>query len=244
MSHELRTPLNAILGFSEVIETEVFGPGLPKYREYAHDIHGAGDHLLSLINDILDLSKAEAGKLELQCETVSLDELLEECVRLVQGRAAERNLDIAVSAEPVPALWIDRRRIKQVLLNLLSNAVKFTEDGGNIAVETGRSPSGDISIRVRDTGIGIPAELIPTVFEPFQQVDSTLTRKFEGTGLGLSLVRTFVELHGGRVWLESVKGKGTTVSVSLPAPEKSVPRPCPAVSPLSSENTPRLAAVS
>jgi two-component system cell cycle sensor histidine kinase PleC len=218
MSHELRTPLNAILGFSEVIETEVFGPGLPKYREYARDIHGAGDHLLSLINDILDLSKAEAGKLELYCESVELDGLVQECVRLVEGPATERKLRLVMTAEPVPLLHVDRRRVKQVLLNLLSNAVKFTEQGGRITVETGLGPHGDISIRVRDTGIGIPAELIPTVFEPFRQVDSMLARKVEGTGLGLSLVRKLVELHGGTARLESVVGKGTTVFVSLPAP--------------------------
>lgn len=218
MSHELRTPLNAILGFSEIIKAEVFGPGVPKYREYARDIHGAGDHLLSLINDILDLSKAEAGKLELRREDVDLAKLVKECVRLVRARASERKLKIVVAIEPLPLLEIDRLRIKQVLLNLLSNAIKFTHEGGTITVEAAQASSGTVTVRVRDTGIGIPAHLIPMVFEPFRQVDSTLARKFEGTGLGLSLVRTLMELHSGSVALESVVGEGTTVSVTLPAP--------------------------
>ena len=217
MSHELRTPLNAILGFSEIIESEVLGPGMPKYREYASDIHGAGRHLLSLINDILDLSKAEAGKLELRPEPVELDGLIEECIRLVRGRATEQKLRIVKSVAPLPAVELDRLRMKQVLLNLLSNAIKFTQAGGTVTVEAERAGNGDVAIRVRDTGIGIAADEVPMVFEPFRQVDSKLSRKFEGTGLGLSLVRSMVELHGGTVHLESEMDKGTTVFISLPA---------------------------
>jgi signal transduction histidine kinase len=217
MSHELRTPLNAILGFSEIIQSEVFGAGVPKYREYASDIHGAGRHLLSLINDILDLSKAEAGKLELRLEPVELGELIKECSRLVRGRATEQGLRLVMAVGPIPRMQIDRLRVKQVLLNLLSNAIKFTHQGGSVTVEAKQTAGGDIAIQVRDTGIGIPADLIPTVFEPFRQVDSTLARKFEGTGLGLSLVRTLVELHDGTVKLESEVDKGTTVSIVLPA---------------------------
>jgi len=195
----------------------VFGAGVPKYREYASDIHGAGRHLLSLINDILDLSKAEAGKLELRPEPVELDELIKECTRLVRGRATEQGLRLIVAVGPIPSMQLDRLRMKQVLLNLLSNAVKFTHQGGSVTVEAKQTASGDIAVQVRDTGIGIPADLIPTVFEPFRQVDSTLSRKFEGTGLGLSLVRTLVELHDGTVKLESEVNKGTTVSIVLPA---------------------------
>jgi signal transduction histidine kinase len=217
MSHELRTPLNAILGFSEIIQSEVLGPGVPKYREYANDINGAGHHLLSLINDILDLSKAEAGKLELRPEPVVLEELIEECIRLVRGRATEQGLRVVKAAKPMPAMEIDRLRMKQVLLNLMSNAVKFTQSGGSVTVEAEQIASGDVMVRVRDTGIGIPTDQIATVFEPFHQIDSKLSRKFEGTGLGLSLVRTFVELHGGTVRLESEVDKGTTVSICLPA---------------------------
>jgi signal transduction histidine kinase len=217
MSHELRTPLNAIIGFSEMIGTEVLGPGLPRYREYATDIHGAGKHLLSLINDILDLSKAEAGKLELHAEPVELAGLIQECARLIEGRATEQKLRIALDVAALPLLFVDRLRIKQILLNLLSNAVKFTPEGGVVSVEAGRDTTGRVVVCVRDTGIGIAPEMIPLAFEPFRQIDSALSQKYEGTGLGLPLVKKLIELHEGEVRLESISGKGTSVFISFPA---------------------------
>ena len=203
MSHELRTPLNAIIGFSEMIKAEVYGPGLPRYRDYATDIHGAGQHLLSLINDILDLSKAEAGKLELHVEPVDLADLIRESTRLMSERAAQQNLRLTLDIAALPPLLIDRLRTKQILLNLLSNAIKFTPEHGSVSVKADLDQAGRVVICVRDTGIGIAPEKIALAFEPFRQIDSTLARKFEGTGLGLPLVKTLIELHGGDVTLES-----------------------------------------
>jgi signal transduction histidine kinase len=217
MSHELRTPLNAILGFSEMIGTEVCGPGVPRYRDYAMDIHGAGRHLLSLINDVLDISKAEAGKLDLRVETTDLSSLINECTRLMRERAAEHKLCVQVNVTPLPPLLVDRLRVKQILLNLLSNAIKFTEKGGVISVEATHEEPDGVVVCVRDTGIGIASEMIPLAFEPFRQIDSALSRKFEGTGLGLPLVKTLVELHGGDVRIESALGKGTAVFILFPA---------------------------
>jgi signal transduction histidine kinase len=216
MSHELRTPLNAIIGFSEIIATEVFGAAPPRYREYAQDICGAGTHLLSLINDILDLSKVEAGKLDLQCETVDLAALLKECVQLMHERANQQGLRLTTSIATLPAMLIDRLRVKQILLNLLSNAIKFTMPGGTVSLEAGCDVLGTVTVCVRDTGIGIAPEMIPLVFEPFRQVDSALARKYDGTGLGLSLVKTLIELHGGTVKIESALQKGTAASISFP----------------------------
>jgi signal transduction histidine kinase len=216
MSHELRTPLNAIIGFSELIGSEVFGPGLPRYRDYANDIHGAGNHLLSLINDILDIAKAEAGKLILHPEAVDLDHLVKECVRLMREKASEHGLRIVLRLTPLPPLFVDRLRVKQILLNLLSNAIKFTEKG-DITIDTSCGADGRITLCVRDTGIGIEAEKIPLMFEPFQQVDSALSRKYEGTGLGLSLVKKLMALHDGEVQITSTLGCGTCVSLQFPA---------------------------
>ncbi|MES2471548.1 MAG: ATP-binding protein [Pseudomonadota bacterium] len=217
MSHELRTPLNAIIGFSEMIKAEVYGPGLPRYRNYAIDIHGAGRHLLSLINDILDLSKAEAGRLDLHPEPVELADLIEECTQLMSPRSAQKDLRITLDIAPLPPLLIDRLRTKQILLNLLSNAIKFTPDAGTITIEAGRDASGGVVICVSDTGIGIAPDMIALAFEPFRQIDSTLARESEGTGLGLSLVKKLIELHGGEVTLESTVDVGTNVFVSFPA---------------------------
>ena len=217
MSHELRTPLNAIIGFSDIIGGEMFGPGDPRYRNYAQDIHGAGKHLLSLINDILDLSKAEAGKMELRAEPQDMEELVKECARLVRGRAEEHDLRLRVSLAPLPTVTIDRLRVKQVFLNLLSNAIKFTPAGGMVSVEAEQDMAGGVTVRVRDTGIGMAPEMIAAAFEPFRQIDSKLARASEGTGLGLPLVRTLVELHGGNVTMESAPNEGTCVSVVFPA---------------------------
>ena len=217
MSHELRTPLNAIIGFSEIIEKELFGAGLPRYRDYAADVHGAGQHLLSLINDILDLSKAEAGKLDLYIEPVDLGGLIEECERLVSGRATEQELRVTLDIAALPPMLIDRRRTKQILLNLLSNAIKFTPKGGAVSVQADRDPTGRVVVCVRDTGIGIAPDMIALAFEPFGQIDSHLARETEGTGLGLPLVKKLIELHDGEVRLESVLKKGTSVFISFPA---------------------------
>ena len=220
MSHELRTPLNAIIGFSDIIGAEMFGPHDPRYRGYARDIHGAGKHLLSLINDILDLSKAEAGKMELNVEAHDMEDLIRECARLVRVRASERDLRMRVSIAPLPQLLIDRLRVKQVILNLLSNAIKFTPAGGMVSVEAEQDEAGRVTVRVRDTGIGMAPEMIAAAFEPFRQIDSKLAA--EGTGLGLSLVKTLTELHDGAVAMESMPGEGTCVSVMFP-PSRCVP---------------------
>jgi signal transduction histidine kinase len=216
MSHELRTPLNAIIGFSEVIQSETFGPGLPRYREYATDINKAGAHLLSVINDILDFTKAEAGKLELRIEQTDLAEVIEDAAGLMRQLATDRGLQFGVDIHPMPFMALDGLRVKQVILNLLSNALKFTDAGGSVWIEARRDACGSVVVRVRDTGIGIPQDMIPLVFEPFQQIDSALARKYEGTGLGLSLVKTFVRLHGGDVGIESKVAQGTTVSITFP----------------------------
>jgi two-component system cell cycle sensor histidine kinase PleC len=217
MSHELRTPLNAIIGFSEVIAGEHFGPmGSDRYRSYAGDIHGAGRHLLALINDILDLSKAEAGKLELHCEVVDVSAIVRDSLKLVADKARSQGIRILTHFSPLlPMVFGDALRLKQIVVNLLSNAVKFTEVGSvEIAAEV--SEKGDFVLRVTDTGVGMAPEMIPVALEPFRQIDSALARKFEGTGLGLSLVKTLVERHEGRLEIESALNQGTTVRVFFP----------------------------
>jgi two-component system cell cycle sensor histidine kinase PleC len=218
MSHELRTPLNAIIGFSEVIAGEHFGPtGSERYRSYAGDIHGAGRHLLALINDILDLSKAEAGKLDLHPEPVDVAPLVRDCVKLVADKARSQGIRVTVSVPPeTPPLFADALRLKQILVNLLSNAVKFTERGF-VEIAAERSGAGEFVLRVTDTGVGMAPEMIPIALEPFRQIDSALARKFEGTGLGLSLVKSLVERHEGRLEIESALDRGTTVRTVFPA---------------------------
>ena len=223
MSHELRTPLNAVIGFSEIIHKQMFGPiGSERYREYARDIYESGTHLLNLINDILDVSKAEAGKIELHEEIVKIDRVIDASVRLIQERARDANLELTMpETSSLPAVRADERRLKQVLLNLLSNAVKFTPAGGRVAIAANTTADQGFSLQVSDTGIGIAEADIAKVLSPFGQVDSKLARKYEGTGLGLSLSKALVELHGGALTIDSTVGVGTTVTVTLP-PERVV----------------------
>jgi len=218
MSHELRTPLNAILGFSELIKAQALGPvGNPRYLEYAADIHESGSHLLSLINDVLDFTKADAGRLELHEEELDAGELLRDCLRLVALDAREAGIEITTNLPPAaPAMLADRRRLKQIALNLLSNAMKFTPSGGKIHVALAFDRDG-AAMTFADTGIGISAEEIPVALEAFGQVDNSLSRKHDGTGLGLPLCRHLAEAHGGRLTIESALGQGTTVTVQLPA---------------------------
>jgi PAS domain S-box-containing protein len=218
MSHELRTPLNAIIGFSEIIQNEVLGPlGNEQYTSYAGDIHESGIHLLGLINDILDYSKAEAGKITLNNQPLDLAVLVDSCLRLVAPRAEETGIAmIANIPEDCPKISADMIRLKQILINLLSNGVKFTE-AGSVTIEAECDRETGIVIRVRDTGIGIAEENIAQAFSLFGQVDSALSRKFEGTGLGLPLSRSLAQLHGGDLTLESELGVGTTAIVTLPA---------------------------
>ncbi|MGE3932701.1 MAG: ATP-binding protein [Rhodospirillaceae bacterium] len=218
MSHELRTPLNAIIGFSEMIRNEVFGSaGDPRYREYATDIHASGSHLLELINDILDLSKIEAGKVELFEEEVDVAQLLDNCTRLIGGRMADRTLAIECKVDPdIPFLWADERKLKQIVLNLMSNAVKFTPNGGTIRIAARADRGKDFELVVADTGIGMNPSDIAKALAPFGQVDSSLNRRYQGTGLGLPLTKSLTELHGGSLTVESAIDVGTRVTVRFP----------------------------
>lgn len=217
ISHELRTPLNAIIGFSETLLEELFGRLNDKQREYTRDIHASGQHLLGLINDILDLSKIERGKYELDEEAVDLSQVVVEALRTQRRAARDAKITIINSvATDLPAVLAERRRIRQIIDNLVSNAIKFTEPNGQIRVSAAREADGGIRLTVQDTGIGIEAEQIPRVFNAFEQVGDLLARPSEGTGLGLPLVKALTELHQGRVSIESQRWKGTTVTVVLP----------------------------
>jgi GAF domain-containing protein len=217
MSHELRTPLNAITGFSEVLLERMFGEINPKQTEYLQDILSSGRHLLSLINDILDLSKIEAGRMELTLAQFHLPLALDNAITLVKERAARHGIALDIDIDPGLGEFMgDERKIKQVLLNLLSNAVKFTPEGGRIGVKAMRS-DGTVEIAVSDTGIGIAPKDQKAIFEEFRQVGSDEARKVEGTGLGLTLTKKFVEMHGGRIWVESEVGKGSTFTFTLPS---------------------------
>ncbi len=218
MSHELRTPLNAVIGFSEMMKLEALGPvGSPTYLEYAKDIHESGVHLLRVINDMLDLSKIEAGRLELHPELFDVSTAIEHCVQLMRDRAAKANVSLSMEALRDLGLVADERMIKQVLFNLISNAIKFTPAGGTIQLSAGVESTGELAISVADTGIGIAPADLPRVMEPFVQIDSALSRKHTGTGLGLPLAKSMVELHGGRFEMKSEVGIGTTVMLHFPA---------------------------
>jgi PAS domain S-box-containing protein len=218
MSHELRTPLNAIIGFSELMKNEVLGPiGVPSYGGYVRDIHESAQHLLGIINDILDLSRVEAGKLKLFESTINIVAVVQGVVRLISERATDAAVKIAVDSAPdMPALWADERLVKQMLINLLANAVKFTPRGGQVTVKLLQDPTGAIALMVTDTGIGISETDMAKVMEPFGQADGSLRRRYDGTGLGLPLVRSFVELHGATFDLDSRVGAGTTAIVRFP----------------------------
>lgn len=216
MSHELRTPLNAIIGFSEMMQKQIFGAlGHERYVEYAGDIHNSGGLLLSLINDILDMSKIEAGKLNLQTEPLDPGAIIEQCVRLIGARAQEKSLQVRTECSDLPEVEADPRALKQILLNLLSNAVKFTPEGGRVIIRGFEAADG-IVLQVADTGIGIAEDDLPRLGRPFEQIESQHSKSYQGSGLGLALSKSLVELHGGELRIDSVLGKGTTVSFTLP----------------------------
>jgi signal transduction histidine kinase len=219
MSHELRTPLNAIIGFSEIMATELCGPmENEKYRDYTKDILDSAGHLLGLINDILELSKAEAGKLELEERVMDLRDLVESSAHLIRQSAVCGEVELKTEMAGAPRrLFGDERKVKQILLNLLSNAAKFTPPGGKIVVCARLDGVGPLAITVRDTGVGIAEADLPKVLEPFGQVRNAPGRAHEGTGLGLPLAKAMVELHGGSLTLDSVLGVGTSVTVLFPA---------------------------
>jgi len=215
MSHELRTPLTHIIGFSEIMGKELFGPiANDQYRQYANDIHSSGNHLLDLINDILDMAKIEAGKVQLSPRPLDPMEAIETAVRLTRRRADEKGLQIIVDAENLPEIEADHRAVKQMLINLLSNAIKFTDQGA--VMVRGRTHRDGVMLRVADTGCGIAPEQLPRLAKPFEQVETELSRNHSGTGLGLALTKSLAEMHGGELKIESDVGKGTIVSIYLP----------------------------
>ena len=219
MSHELRTPLNAVIGFAEIFDMELFGPiGDKKYREYAQDIRASGRHLLDVINNILDLTKIEGGHLVLDEQGIDVTNLMAACERIVASEARKRELTLEVVPPDNPlVISADPVRLKQVLFNLLWNAIKFTPAGGSVMVTAHMATDGSAILAVADTGIGMREEDIPTALQPFQQIRSSWDKKHEGTGLGLTLTKAIIELHGGTLALESAPGYGTTATVTLPA---------------------------
>jgi signal transduction histidine kinase len=225
VSHELRTPLNAIIGFSEVLQERFFGELNEKQAEYTDDILSSGRHLLSLINDILDLSKIEAGRMELEVTTFYMPDAIENALLLIRERASRHGIKLdRVIDDRLGDFTGDERKIKQILVNLLSNAVKFTPEGGQIKVEATLGDSAMI-IAVTDTGIGIAREDQEAIFEEFRQASGNYAHKREGTGLGLTLTRKFVQLHGGRIWVESELGKGSKFTFTLPINPHPFPLP-------------------
>ena len=219
MSHELRTPLNAIIGFSDIMKSELFGAlGNARYAEYAQDINDSGAHLLSVIDDILDISKIEAGRYSLEESYMDLGDHLRWSIEMVRPRTVEKNITVSLDIEDnMPLLYADTRAIRQIMLNLLSNASKFTPESGHIIVEARRDAAGTLRLAVRDNGIGIPADKLQTVLEPFGQVDDSTARQHGGTGLGLSITKALVELHDGAFRIDSVLGEGTAAEICIPA---------------------------
>jgi signal transduction histidine kinase len=218
MSHELRTPLNAVIGFAEMLEKEVLGPiGDRRYVAYAHDVHMSGKHLLSIINTILDLAKAEASHMELDFAPVDAGELLQECFNVMRLQADRASLEFKIAVPAAPLFCqVDETRLKQVVFNLLSNAIKFTDPGGRVSLSATAGGVGEVEIRVADTGIGMTPDEIELALQPFMQVKSPQRRSTAGTGLGLPFAKSIVELHGGRLEIASGKGEGTTVTAVLP----------------------------
>src|SRR4051794_24248528 len=221
MSHELRTPLNAVIGFSDVLLERMFGDLNERQEEYVRDIRDSGRHLLELINEILDLSKVEAGRMELEPAALSLPELLEQGLALVRERAARQALTVSLEVSPsVGIVWADETKLKQVVVNLLTNAVKFTPSGGSVSVAA-RLEADDVVVTVSDTGVGIAVDDQARIFEAFQRGDRRAS--VEGTGLGLTLSKRFVELHGGRIWLDSAVGEGSTFGFAIPVRREEAP---------------------
>jgi two-component system cell cycle sensor histidine kinase PleC len=216
MSHELRTPLNAIIGFSEIMGSGMFGVlGSDKYQEYCHDILTSGKYLLEVINDILDMSKIEAGRMKLDLEPLDLSNILAESLRVVSGRAEDKHLTLDADIESTISVVADRRAVKQIFVNLLSNAVKFTPDDGKVTVR-GQVLSDSIVLMIADTGIGIAPDSLRRLGKPFEQVESQLTKTYQGSGLGLAIARSLTNLHGGTMRLRSKLGSGTVVRIKLP----------------------------
>ena len=221
MSHELRTPLNAIIGFSEIMGSGMFGVlGSDKYQEYCHDILTSGKYLLEVINDILDMSKIEAGRMKLDMEQLDLSRILAESLRVVSGRAEDKHLTLDADIESTISVMADRRAVKQIFVNLLSNAVKFTPDDGNITVRSHVLPN-SIVLMIADTGIGIAPASLRRLGKPFEQVESQLTKTYQGSGLGLAIARSLTSLHGGTMRLRSKLGTGTVVRITLPRDTRS-----------------------
>jgi two-component system cell cycle sensor histidine kinase PleC len=217
MSHELRTPLNAIIGFSEIMSSGMVGPlGSAKYAEYCRDIHDAGTYLLGVINDVLDMSRIEAGRVPLAFESIELDELVEESLRVMTGQTNRQKIRLSSRIEPRLTMEGDRRSLKQILLNLLSNAFKFTPEGGRIEVRARRIGENTIAVAIEDTGIGIPSAALAKLGTPFEQVQNQLTKRHKGSGLGLAITRSLTELHGGAIRIRSREGRGTIVAIRLP----------------------------
>jgi two-component system cell cycle sensor histidine kinase PleC len=217
MSHELRTPLNAINGFSEILSEEMYGPlGDERYKGYAQDILASGQHLLDMINDILDMAKIEAGKMTVELQPIDLVDPVDAAVRMIRRKAEDKGIKMSLVAnEGLPLVDADHRAIRQMILNLVSNAIKFTDEGGEIRVSIDQK--GDqLRVAVKDNGIGIPEEALPRLAAPFEQVTETRDRNYEGTGLGLALTKSFAEMHGGKLVIASQEGKGTQVSFFLP----------------------------